>query len=86
MTRKASTPQAPLVFRDFRKRAAFFALPVVDKSLEALTQTELVSFREAIRTGAEAIMKKLFEQNDIPLEFNHVSKTVRAMRALGKMA
>ena len=33
-----------------------FALPVVDKSLPALEQTELVSFREAIRTGLESIM------------------------------
>lgn len=45
-----------------------------------------IEFEYNSLSGAEAIMKELFEQNDIPLEFNHVSKTVRAMRALGKMA
>ena len=33
-----------------------FALPVVEKSLEALEQTDLVPFREAIRAGTDAIM------------------------------
>jgi len=33
-----------------------FALPVINKSLEAMEQTELVSFREAIRAGTDAIM------------------------------
>ncbi len=33
-----------------------FGLPVVDKSLAALEKTELVSFREAIRAGTDAIM------------------------------
>ena len=32
------------------------ALPVINKSLESMEQTELVSFREAIRAGIDAIM------------------------------
>ena len=33
-----------------------FALPVVSKSLDAIRQTELVSFRNAIRAGTDAVM------------------------------
>ena len=33
-----------------------FALPVVQKSRDAIEQTELVSFREAVRAGTDAIM------------------------------
>ena len=33
-----------------------FALPVISKSLDAIRQTELVSFRDAIRAGTDAVM------------------------------
>ncbi|MCR5078620.1 MAG: CYTH domain-containing protein [Bacilli bacterium] len=42
-----------------------------------------VEFEYNSLVGAEAIMKELFEENNIPLEFNHLSKTGRAMKALG---
>ena len=43
-----------------------------------------VEFEYNSLAGAKAIMKDLFEANGIPVVFSEISKTQRAMKALGK--